>query len=97
LRISAPFPVRIRGVSAAGKRLQFEAELDNLGAGGLYMRAMQDIRRWSRIMIRIRLSLAADKDEKAAVVAARGVVVRTELQPDHRLGYAIAFRGYRFI
>ncbi len=97
LRISAPFPIRVRGISAAGERLQFEAELDNLGAGGLYLRATQDIRTWTRIMIRIRLSLAPDAAGRAAVVAARGAVLRTELQPDQRLGFAIAIKGYRFI
>jgi hypothetical protein len=97
LRISAPFPIRVRGISAAGERLQFEAELDNLGAGGIYLRATQDIRTWTRIMIRIRLSLAPDAAGRAAVVAARGAVLRTELQPDQRLGFAIAIKGHRFI
>lgn len=97
LRISAPFPIRVRGISAAGERLQFEAELDNLGTGGLYLRATQDIRTWSRIMIRIRLSPTPDTAGRAPVVAARGAVLRTELLPDHRLGFAIAFKGYRFI
>jgi hypothetical protein len=97
LRISAPFPIRVRGISAAGERRQFEAELDNLGAGGLYLRAAQDIRMWTRIMIRIRLSLAPDAAGRAAVVAARGAILRTEPQPDQRLGFAIAIKGYRFI
>jgi hypothetical protein len=29
------------------------------------------------------------------VVAARGAVLRTDPQPDQRLGFAIAIRGYR--
>ena len=97
LRTSAPFPVRVRGISAAGERLQFDTELDNLGAGGLYLRATQDIRTWRRIMIRIRLSLAADTAARAPVVAARGTVLRADLQPDQRLGLAIGFKGCRFI
>jgi hypothetical protein len=97
LRISAPFPIRVRGISAAGQRLQFDTKLDNLGAGGLYLRAKQDIRMWTRIMIRVRASLASDEAGRAPVVVARGAVLRTDLQPDQRLGFAIAFKGYRVI
>ena len=97
LRISAPFPIRVRGISAAAERRQFDAEIDNLGAGGLYLRATQDMRTWTRIMIRVRLSLAVEAAGRAPVVAARGAVLRTDIQPDQRLGFAIAFKGYRFI
>ena len=46
LRINAHFPVRVRGISPTGKRLEFETELENLGSGGLFMRAQHDIRGW---------------------------------------------------
>lgn len=95
VRICVPFPIQVRGFSAAGELQQFDARLDNLSAGGLYLRTTQDMRAWKRIMVQIRLSLAADAAGRVPVVAARGAVLRTDQQPDQRLGFAIAFRGYR--
>lgn len=95
LRISTPFPIKVRGLSVAGELCQFNTTLDNLSAGGLYLRTTQDMREWKRIMIHIRLSLAADATRRVPVVTARGAVLRTDPQPDQHLGFAIAIRGYR--
>ncbi len=95
LRISVPFPIQVRAVSAAGEPHQFYAKLDNLSAGGLYVRTTEDMRPWRRIMIHIHLSLGSDAAGRVPTVAARGTVLRTDPQPDQRLGFAIAFRGYR--
>jgi hypothetical protein len=97
LRIAVPFPVRVRGVSAAGKRLEFETQLENLGAGGLLLRAAHDIRGWKNLTMILRLSLADDLATPAPVVAARVRILRTEKRGDGRDGYAIAFTRHRFV
>ena len=95
VRISVPFPIQVCGFSAAGEPQQFDTTLENLSAGGLYLRTAQDMRAWQRIMIHIRLGLAADPAGRVPVVAARVTILRTDPQPGQPFGFAIAFRGYR--
>jgi hypothetical protein len=97
LRIAVPFPVRIRGVSAAGKRLEFETQLENLGAGGLFVKAAHDISSWKNLTLIMRLSLAESMETQAPVVAARARILRMENRGDGRNGFAIAFTRHRFV
>lgn len=97
LRISAPFPVRVRGISSTGRRLEFYTELENLGAGGLFLNVTQDIRDWKRLRMILWLSLTGNPETPAPVVAARAEVLRIEAQPDQRLGFAVAFTRHRFV
>jgi hypothetical protein len=97
LRITAPFPVSVRGISSAGKRLEFETELENLGSGGLFMRAQHDIREWKNLTLIMRLSLASNPEIPAPVVAARAKILRAERQSDGRVAFAVAFTKRRFV
>ncbi len=97
LRISLPFPVRVRGLSPTGKRLEFETELENLGAGGMMLRSSHDIRHWKNLTLVMRLSLASDPATPAPMVAARARILREESRPDRRNGFAVAFTRHRFI
>jgi hypothetical protein len=97
LRIAVPFPVRVRGVSASGRRLEFETELENLGAGGLFLRAAHDIRGWQNLTMIMRLSLADNIETPAPVIAARARILRTENRGDGRDGFAIAFIRHKFV
>jgi hypothetical protein len=97
LRITSPFPVRVRGISPAGKHLEFETELENLGAGGLYMRTRHDIRDWKNLTLVMRLALTSESETPAPIVAARAKIIRTEHAHDGCAGYAVAFTRSRFI
>jgi len=97
LRITVPFPVRVRGISPTGKRLEFETEIENLGANGLLLHSVHDIRNWRNLTMVMRLSLAADSAAPAPIVAARAKILRTEPRGERRASYAVAFTRRRFI
>lgn len=97
LRIAMPFPVRVRGLSPAGKRLEFETELENLGPGGMFLRSSHDIRNWKNLTLVMRLSLASDPATPAPIVAARARILRTEPSKTNRTGFAVGFTRHRFM
>jgi hypothetical protein len=97
LRIAVPFPVRVRGISPTGKRLEFETEIDNLGAGGLLLHSAHDIRNWRNLTMVMQLSLVADSAAPAPIVAARVKILRTEPKGERCAAYAVAFTRRRFV
>jgi hypothetical protein len=97
LRITAPFPVRVRGISPAGKHLEFETEIENLGAGGLFLRTRHDIRDWKNLTLIVRLALTSESETPAPIVAARAKILRADHAHDGCAGYAIGFTRNRFI
>jgi hypothetical protein len=97
LRITAPFPVRVRGISPSGRHLEFETEVENLGSGGLFMRTPHDIRAWKNLTLVMRLALTSEPETPAPVVAARARILRTEHAYDGCAGYAVAFTRSRFV
>ena len=97
LRIELPFPATVRGVDADGERFTLDTVLDNLSAGGLYLRLARPVRRGMKLFIVVRLSTCRDPEVPAARVALQGVVLRTEPQPDGRCGVVVAFQHHRFL
>jgi c-di-GMP-binding flagellar brake protein YcgR len=97
LRMSAPFPVWVRGLTENGERGQFQAELENLSSGGLFLRTDRDLRKWKRLLFVMRLSLDRNQESPAAVVAARGEILRTQTGSPNCTGYAVALKSRRFV
>jgi c-di-GMP-binding flagellar brake protein YcgR len=96
-RISAPFPVCVRGITEDGERAQFQAELENLSSGGLFLRTDRNLREWKRLLFVMRLSLDRNPENPAAVVAARGEILRTQAGSRKCAGYAVALKSRRFV
>jgi hypothetical protein len=96
-RIYEPFPMRVRGISVTGTRLQFDAVLDNICARGLYFRAREDIQTWQRLMFIVRLAPTWDVDVKAPAIAAWATVLRTDLCSGNMFGFAVGFKRHHFI
>jgi hypothetical protein len=73
---------------------QFEerAILSNLSAGGLYLRLGRVVEPGRRLSVLIHL--ATEPTEQTATLAVRGVVVRTEPQPNGQCGVALQFDRY---
>ncbi len=97
LRITAPFPVRVRGISTTGRHLEFETELENLGAGGLFLKTRHDIGDWRNLTLVMRLALTSESEIPAPIVAARARIVRTDQAHRESAGYAVAFTRSRFL
>jgi hypothetical protein len=96
-RIMEYFPVKVRGVDANGEEFELDATLDNLSAGGLYIRLPRRTEADGRLFIVIRLSAAFAGKVSAPQVAVRGKVVRAEQHSSDTYGLAIAFTRHRFL
>jgi hypothetical protein len=94
-RISNPFRVAIRSVNVEGEAFTSETVLDNLSAGGMFLRLPQRVARGTRVFSVLCFSGESDKPEGLRV-AISGVASRTE--PGlHIWGVAVTFTRHRFL
>jgi Tfp pilus assembly protein PilZ len=96
-RIECSYPAIVRGTDARGKKYQREAIARNLSVGGLYLQLNQPAEVGSQLLVVVNLSSEPATPAEALSVAARGVVVRTEVRPDGTHGMGIRFERYRFV
>ena len=95
LRISEPFPVRVRTTNAGGSAFDEETSLSNLSAGGLYATVSHRIEVGTPLFALMRLSHNSASDA-APCVAVRGTVLRVE-RCDEAYGVAVQFSHHRFL
>ena len=97
-RIQTPVPIRIRKVGA-GHGADVTSVVDNLGAGGFYVRLRQKVEPGEYLCALIRF--AADRGEKAgsaeARIAVRGCVLRAENLGAGTYGVAVKISRYKFL
>ena len=97
LRLYEPFPVMVRGVDANGESFEVNTVLDNISAGGLYVRLGRRVELGTRLFAIARLSVTPSEAGPGPRVAIRGVVVRAEPLPDSTWGVALKFTHHRFL
>jgi len=90
-RIDAPYPARLRGVDVNNQPFKEETVLQNLSAGGLYLRLERMVREGALVSVAVRLSTAERTDSPVLRLAARGTVLRVEPQWDGSYGVAVEF------
>ena len=95
-RIYEPFPAMIRSVDASGEAFQSHALLDNLSAGGFYVRLDHRVEPGTKLFAVVRIS-TSPPEVPGPRVAMRGIVLRVEPQPDGTWGIAVRFTRYRFL
>ena len=97
-RIQTPVPVRIRKVGA-GHGADVTSVIDNLSAGGFYLRLRERVEPGERLSALIRF--AADRGEAAgsagARIAVRGCVLRVENLGAGAYGVAVRIDRYKFL
>lgn len=93
-RIYKPFPATVRGVDENSRRFETTTELDNLSASGCYLRLSQRVEKETVVSIVTRLSTVP---ARGPLVVMRGIVVRTEPQPDGTCGIAVMIKQRRFL
>jgi len=96
-RIATPFPTTVRGVDQSGDRFTIDTVLDNFSAAGLYVRLVRPIAPGARLFVVVRFAVTPASRLPAPGVAAQGVVVRVDLQPNGARGIAIMFVRQRFL
>ena len=95
-RIQTPAPVRIRG-AGEGHGADVTSVIDNIGAGGFYVRLLRTYERGARLSALIRFGTAAGEARGAARLAVRGRVLRVDELPGGVYGVAVKICNYRFV
>ena len=96
LRLYGSFPATVRGVNDIGEAFEIDASLENIGAGGLYLRMAQKVSPGAKLFIVTRLTRAS-RGVSAPRLALRGIVLRVEPQPDGTCGVAAGVTSHRFL
>jgi hypothetical protein len=97
LRIAGPFPAVVRGRNEKGESFETDAVLDNLSAGGLYVRLNPRLESGANLFVIIRFSMTPKDETASARLAVRGVVCRVERQEAGVWGTAVVFKNHRFL
>ena len=96
-RLYEPFSVRLRSVDADGGTFESDAVLDNFSAGGFYVRLTRRVEPGAKFFAVVRIATGPPSGTPVPRVAVRGVVIRTEPQPDGRYGLGVRFTHHRFL
>lgn len=96
-RIYEQFPVKVQGVDSGGEAFDDTVRLDNVSAGGLYLKLARSVERGARVAIDIRFSTVELSAISSPRLAVRGVVLRVDPQPGGACGLAVAFTHHRFL
>ena len=91
------YPARLWGVDPEGRAWKEDVLVENVSAGGLYLRLNHGIQKDALVSIAVRLSTAPAGRSPALRLGARGVVLRIEPQDDGSCGVALEFRRRRVL
>jgi hypothetical protein len=94
-RIYCKYPAIVRGLDSRGGRFEENALLSNLSASGVYVLVSRPIVQGSKLSVAFRFSSKATTQVPAVV--ARGVVVRSDRNPDGTNGLGVKFERYRVL
>jgi hypothetical protein len=86
----------MRGSDAVGRVFETETVLDNLSAGGLYLRLMRRVAPGTRVFVAIGLSVNPADQQTKPRLAANGLVSRAEPQSEGGWGLGVKLTRHRF-
>ena len=87
----------VRGVDADGVPFEVETVLNDLSAGGFYVRLLQRVEFGAKLFTVVRISTDPRAWSPAPRVAVHGVVRRVAPQADGRCGVGVTFTRHRFL
>ena len=96
-RIDLPFSAKVRGVDANGEAFEMDSVLDNLSAGGLYLRMARNLIQGAELLVLVELPTGSANNTGPSQIEAQGVILRAEPQTSGLCGVAVAFTKHRFI
>ena len=94
-RVTCDYPAIIEGHDENGNKYNDYAQLANLSASGLYLKANKRIDIGSQLSVTIILT-SSQIDNDTPRIGTNGIVVRADPQLDGTCGIALKFNGYRF-
>ena len=95
-RIDEALPVKVSGVDEDGQTFESATLLDNISAGGLYMRLARCLALGMQLSVTVRFTANPSSDAPAVRLSATGEVLRAVMLPDGTCGVAVAFTNYLF-
>ena len=96
-RLYAPFSLTVCGKDANGEAFRIATVLENISAGGLYVRLERRVEVGARVFTVVHFTADQTDMVPGPHVAMRGVVVRTEPLLQDMWGVAVAFTRQRFL
>ena len=95
-RLNGPFCARVMGVDRDGRAFDVKSTVENISAGGLYLRLPRTVEPGARLSATIFFSEATD-GARAKCLAAQGRVGRADALPDGASGVAVEFAHSQFL
>jgi hypothetical protein len=86
-RFRLPFPASVEGLNDAGEPFRAETVLEDMSAGGVYLRLTDRVAEGAGLTVTARFSVVT---MKGLVVRLEGKVVRVEPKPGGEFGVAVA-------
>lgn len=93
-RIQESFPAELKGVAVNGSKISCAAIVDNMSAGGLYVRGEHQLILNSDLEVIVHLFVDG---ETGSTVETKGTVIRVETLDDGSHGIAMSIRQHRFL
>lgn len=93
-RIQEAFPAKLKGVAIDGAKVSCPAIVDNMSAGGLYLRGEYELSLNSELEVVVHLFVDG---ETGSTVETRGTVIRVNSLPDGTHGMAMTIRQHKFL
>jgi hypothetical protein len=92
-RVSVPFRATVQGTDVDGVYFELTTNLDNLSAGGLYLRLANEVRVGSRLLVNVHLNAHGDTmlAEGCLVLEVYGPVARVDPVACDSYGVAVTF------
>jgi len=95
-RIRTPVPVRLRSVGG-GHGADVTSVVDNIGAGGFYVRVLRRLEPGARLAALIKFAADSGEAKRVARLAVRGCVLRVEELPGGVYGVAVKICQHKFV
>lgn len=96
LRIAVPFHAKVRGTDLSGDEFAVETVLDNISAGGLYVRIVPRVAIGTRLSVDVALRTTPVATGDSPRFSVDGTVLRAEQKPGGACGLAVSFEQVRF-
>jgi len=92
-RVSVPFRATVQGTDAGGVHFEVTTILDNLGAGGLYLRLANEVQVGSRLLVNVHLCTHGEvpPTECGLGLEVYGPVARVDSVAGGSYGVAVTF------
>jgi len=96
-RVSTPFQATVCGVDASGRAFRARTNIDNLSAGGLYLRLEYQLMKGSKLYIIVHIAVTAIDRQRQPQWITYSKVLRTEPKTGGTHGFGVKFIHRRFI